>query len=57
MCIRDRIRAGDAVLLDTRSGFVYERVPKAEVEELILEEVPDIAYEDIGCLLYTSRCV
>ena len=46
----ERIRAGDAVLLDTRSGFVYERVPKAEVEELILEEVPDIAYEDIGGL-------
>ena len=45
-----RIRVGDALLLDSRSGFVYERIPKAEVEELVLEEVPDIAYEDIGGL-------
>ncbi len=45
-----RIRAGDSLLLDTRSGFVLERVPKPEVEELVLEEVPDIAYEDIGGL-------
>jgi len=44
------IRVGDALMLDPRSGFVYERVPKAEVEELVLEEVPDIAYEDIGGL-------
>ncbi|GMA89386.1 hypothetical protein GCM10025868_46360 [Angustibacter aerolatus] len=33
-----------------RAGFVYERIPKAEVEEPVLEEVPDIAYEDIGGL-------
>src|SRR5205814_713152 len=33
-----------------RSGYVYERIPKAEVEELILEEVPDISYRDIGGL-------
>jgi proteasome-associated ATPase len=46
----ERIRVGDSVLVDTRSGFVYELVPKSEVEELILEEVPDIAYEDIGGL-------
>ncbi len=44
------IRVGDALMLDPRSGFVYERIPKAEVEELVLEEVPDIAYEDIGGL-------
>ena len=44
------IRVGDALLLDPRSGFVYERIPKAEVEELVLEEVPDIDYEDIGGL-------
>jgi proteasome-associated ATPase len=45
------LRAGDSLLLDTRSGYVYERVPKSEVEELVLEEVPDIDYENIGGLI------
>jgi proteasome-associated ATPase len=44
------LRAGDSLLMEPRSGFVLERVPKSEVEELILEEVPDIAYADIGGL-------
>src|SRR5262249_12920014 len=44
------LRAGDSLLLEPRSGYVYERIPKAEVEELILEEVPDITYEKIGGL-------
>ncbi|MGJ9423891.1 proteasome ATPase [Aeromicrobium sp. CF3.5] len=44
------IRPGDSLLLDGRSGYVYERVPKSEVEELVLEEVPDIDYESIGGL-------
>ncbi len=44
------IRAGDSLLLEPRSGYVYERIPKSEVEELVLEEVPDIAYTDIGGL-------
>jgi proteasome-associated ATPase len=44
------VRAGDSLLLESRSGYVYERIPKAEVEELILEEVPDISYHDIGGL-------
>src|SRR5580693_1372005 len=44
------LRAGDSLLLESRSGYVYERIPKAEVEELILEEVPDITYKDIGGL-------
>ena len=44
------IRAGDALLLETRSNLVYEKIPKIEVAELVLEEVPDIAYEDIGGL-------
>ena len=38
------LRAGDSLLLDARSGYVYERIPKSEVEELVLEEVPDIDY-------------
>jgi proteasome-associated ATPase len=45
-----RLRAGDSLLVDSRSGFAVERIPKAEVEELVLEEVPDIDYEDIGGL-------
>ena len=44
------LRAGDSLLLDSRSGYVYEKVPKSEVEELVLEEVPDIDYENIGGL-------
>lgn len=46
----ETLRAGDSLLLDSRAGYVYERVPKSEVEELVLEEVPDIAYESIGGL-------
>ncbi|MDH4354070.1 MAG: AAA family ATPase, partial [Actinomycetota bacterium] len=45
-----KMRAGDSLLLEPRSGYVYEKIPKAEVEELVLEEVPDIDYADIGGL-------
>ncbi|MDT4937439.1 MAG: proteasome-associated ATPase [Pseudonocardiales bacterium] len=49
--LRDKpLRAGDSLLLEGRSSYAYERVPKSEVEELILEEVPDIDYTDIGGL-------
>ena len=44
------LRAGDSLLLDAKSGYVYEKVPKSEVEELVLEEVPDIDYGSIGGL-------
>ncbi|GAA0444697.1 proteasome-associated ATPase [Acrocarpospora corrugata] len=44
------IRSGDSLLLEPRSGYVYERIPKSEVEELVLEEVPDISYDEIGGL-------
>ena len=44
------VRVGDALTVETRSGFVFERIPRSEVEELVLEEIPDIAYEDIGGL-------
>ena len=49
--LEDTIRAGDSLLLDTRAGYVYEKVPKSEVEELVLEEVPDIDYSQIGGLI------
>ncbi len=45
------LRAGDSLLLDSRAGYVYEKVPKSEVEELVLEEVPDIEYDSIGGLV------
>src|SRR4051794_38891854 len=44
------LRVGDSLLLEPRSAYVYEKIPKSEVEELILEEVPDIDYADIGGL-------
>jgi proteasome-associated ATPase len=44
------LRAGDSLLVESRSGWAYERIPKSEVEELVLEEVPDVDYEDIGGL-------
>ncbi len=43
-------RVGDGLLMDSRSGFVYERIAMSEVSDLVLEEVPDISYEDIGGL-------
>jgi proteasome-associated ATPase len=44
------LRAGDSVLMDSRSGLLLEKLPRPEVEELVLEEVPDISYSDIGGL-------
>ncbi|WP_019813266.1 proteasome ATPase [Saccharomonospora saliphila] len=44
------LKSGDSVLVDSKAGYAYERVPKAEVEDLVLEEVPDVRYEDIGGL-------
>jgi proteasome-associated ATPase len=48
--LESTLRAGDALLLEPRSGYVFEVVPKSEVEELVLEEVPDIDYTKIGGL-------
>ena len=45
-----KLRAGDSLLIETRSNYAYERIPKSEVEELVLEEVPDISYSEIGGL-------
>jgi proteasome-associated ATPase len=44
------LRAGDALLLDLRSGLLVERLDRQEVEELVLEEVPDVTYADVGGL-------
>jgi len=45
-----KLRAGDALLFDTRSNLLVEKIARPESEELVLEEVPDISYEDIGGL-------
>ncbi|MBW3561255.1 MAG: proteasome ATPase [Actinobacteria bacterium] len=44
------LKAGDSVLVEARANYALEVVPKAEVEQLVLEEVPDITYADIGGL-------
>ena len=44
------LRSGDLLRLDTRSGLLLERLAQPEVEHLLLEEVPDISYDDIGGL-------
>jgi len=48
--IGERLRAGDTLLMDPRTGLLLERLPRPEVEELVLEEVPDISYADVGGL-------
>jgi len=45
-----KLRSGDTVLMDSRTGLLLEKLPRPEVEELVLEEVPDISYEDVGGL-------
>jgi proteasome-associated ATPase len=47
---RVKLKIGDHLLIDAKSGYLLEKLPKSEVEDLTLEEVPDIDYEDIGGL-------
>ncbi len=46
----EKLRVGDALSSDARTGYALEKIPRSEVENLVLEEVPDISYEDIGGL-------
>lgn len=49
--LREQImRSGDSLLLDVRANLVLERLPRPEVDDLLLEEVPDVTYNDIGGL-------
>tara|TARA_B100001123_G_scaffold279733_1_gene311627 strand:+ start:2203 stop:3957 length:1755 start_codon:yes stop_codon:yes gene_type:complete len=48
--LRTGVRSGDAALFDPRSGLLLERLPRPEVEDLVLEEVPDVTYADVGGL-------
>jgi proteasome-associated ATPase len=47
---RRKLRPGDSLMIDSKAGYAFERIPKAEVEDLVLEEVPDVDYSDIGGL-------
>lgn len=46
----ERVRIGDTLVVDLRGGFAVERIERAEVADLLLEEIPDVAYDDIGGL-------
>ena len=45
-----RLRLGDRVRIDPRASVVLEVLPRPEVDELLLEEIPDVGYDDIGGL-------
>src|SRR5438876_4634255 len=45
-----RLKTGDHLLMDSKSGYLLERLPKTDVEDLALEEVPDVGYRDVGGL-------
>ncbi|GAA2386296.1 proteasome-associated ATPase [Catellatospora methionotrophica] len=45
------LKSGDSLMIEPRSAYAYERIPKSEVEDLVLEEVPDVDYHDIGGLV------
>ncbi|MGH7286660.1 MAG: proteasome ATPase [Myxococcota bacterium] len=47
---RERIKVGDHLLVDPRTQYAFEKMPKSAVEEVALEEVPDVTYEQIGGL-------
>ncbi len=47
---REKISVGDHLMIDTRTQYAFEKMPKASVEEVMLEEIPDVAYESIGGL-------
>ena len=46
----ESLKAGDHLLYDHRSGYLIEKLPKLEVEALVLAEIPDVSYEDVGGL-------
>jgi proteasome-associated ATPase len=47
---REVIKVGDPLLVDMRTMYAFEKLPKSTVEEVVLEEIPDVTYEDIGGL-------
>jgi proteasome-associated ATPase len=47
---REALKAGDHIMVDTRTQYAFEKMPKSAVEEVMLEEIPDVTYERIGGL-------
>jgi proteasome-associated ATPase len=47
---REKLKVGDNVLYDPRTHYAFEKLPKSAVEEVVLEEIPDTTYENIGGL-------
>jgi proteasome-associated ATPase len=47
---RERIKVGDHILMDPRTQYAFEKMPRSAVEEVALEEVPDVTYDQIGGL-------
>ncbi|HVE94331.1 MAG TPA: proteasome ATPase [Acidimicrobiales bacterium] len=48
--VGEKLRSGDTLVLDARTGLVLEKIARPETDELLLEEVPDVSYEDVGGL-------
>lgn len=46
----EAIKVGDPLLVDMRTQYAFERLPRSSVEEVVLEEVPNVTYDDIGGL-------
>ncbi|MGB8359821.1 MAG: proteasome ATPase [Acidimicrobiia bacterium] len=44
------LRAGDYIRIDPKTSLILEKLERPEVEELVLEEVPDITYKEVGGL-------
>ncbi|WP_241698312.1 proteasome ATPase [Flaviflexus huanghaiensis] len=44
------VRPGDSLRAEPAYGFAYELLERPDVEELLLEEIPDVSYGDIGGL-------
>jgi proteasome-associated ATPase len=47
---QEKLKVGDHLLYDPRTNYAFEKLPKSDVEEVVLEEVPDVSYDDIGGL-------
>ena len=47
---RENLKVGDHILYDPRTHYAFEKMPKSAVEEVVLEEIPDVTYDDIGGL-------
>ena len=46
----EKLKVGDHILFDPRTNYGFEKLPKSSVEEVVLEEIPDVTYENIGGL-------